>query len=376
MKKGSKLKDYLSSLSNNYTKKLKIVHLNAQSLNDSSHFSEFCHIFVNSEIDIVAVSETFFKDSSNMEIPGYNVFSVNRNEKRGGGVALYVREGINSKILCKSTGESSQPEFILMDITLNSEKILVMSIYRPPKVGYMDNVEKELFKYMSEYKYTVICGDLNARFGSGSAETKILENMLQVCNLEPLPLKATYHTKDCDSILDVIATNCNNIVLSYGQQPAPGFSNHDLIYCVMDLQKPKHQQQYVTYRDMKIFALDEFVEEVGRVDWNTLYNVHEIDEKLGIFNNTFMQIIDKHAPLKRVKVKKNGGPWMDSEIYELMDRRDAARKKWLRTKNCDDKESFRIIRNKTKQSIRNAKLKHFHNIFDKNKSNKEMWKAI
>lgn len=370
------LRDYLNTLCNKYYKKLKLVHLNAQSLNDSSHYSEFCYLFENKLIDVIVVSETFFKDNSKMDLSGYNVFFINRVESRGGGVAVYTREEISSKLICKSSGESLRPEYVMVEITLNSEKILLMATYRPPKVGYMENVENELFKYMSEYKYTILCGDLNARFGSGSTETKILENMLQACNLEPLPFQATYHTRDCDSILDVIATNCNEIVLHYDQWPASGFSNHDLIACVLDLQKPKQKQQHITFRDMKNFDYDKFKNDVKEVNWSELYAERDIDEKLFSFNNTVMHLINKHAPLKKIKIKNKNEPWMDGNIHELIHKRDEARKKWLKGKKEEDHEIFRIARNRTKQAIRNSKIKYFHKLFDSSKNIKDTWKAI
>jgi len=63
--------------------KLKVAHINAQSLNNSNHFTEFWDAFSNSSVDVIGVSETFFQDSSRMDIPNYNVFNVNRSTRLG-----------------------------------------------------------------------------------------------------------------------------------------------------------------------------------------------------------------------------------------------------------------------------------------------------
>ncbi|KAK3922129.1 putative RNA-directed DNA polymerase from transposon BS, partial [Frankliniella fusca] len=63
------LYNYVSNIANRFPNKLKIIHLNAQSLNDVSHQSEFLTTFNKSNIDIITVSETWFRDNDNLDLP-------------------------------------------------------------------------------------------------------------------------------------------------------------------------------------------------------------------------------------------------------------------------------------------------------------------
>ena len=71
-----------------------IAYLNTQCL--SSTFDEF-HVMLNEyQFDIIAMSETWLKNNRKLldyvDIPGYNLEYANRDNKRGGGVGVYIKE--------------------------------------------------------------------------------------------------------------------------------------------------------------------------------------------------------------------------------------------------------------------------------------------
>ena len=70
------------------------IHLNARSLN--SNFREIDDYLssVNYKFDIIAISETWMSEPEHnkLNINGYDVYHTARKNKRGGGVALYVKQ--------------------------------------------------------------------------------------------------------------------------------------------------------------------------------------------------------------------------------------------------------------------------------------------
>ena len=71
-----------------------IAHLNTQCL--SSTFDEF-HVMLNEyQFDIITMSETWLKDNQKLldyvDIPGYILEYANHDNKRGGSVAVYIKE--------------------------------------------------------------------------------------------------------------------------------------------------------------------------------------------------------------------------------------------------------------------------------------------
>ncbi|KAJ1519220.1 hypothetical protein ONE63_011174 [Megalurothrips usitatus] len=277
-------------LSENYPRNLKLVHINAQSLHNSVHFTEFWDLFACNSIDVIGVSETFFRDHSQTNIPNYNLFNVNRNDTGAGGVAIYVHNRLKSRLLAKSSGESLRPEFVIVEVTIGHEKILVSCMYRPPKVGHLENYIDEL------------------------------------------------------STLDIIASNCHDEVIDYGQCAAPGFSAHDLIYAVFDLSVPPVKTKIITYRDFKGINVESLIADAREVPWHHVYDCNNCDTKIELFNKYLLDLVDKHAPVKKLKVKNNQPPWMNDEIRSLIDKRDGARGKALSTNNSEDCKVWANIR--------------------------------
>ena len=74
---------------------LKCMYLNATSLDNK--LDEFKVVVDTYGPQIIAVSETWFKSISIVNVKGYNLYRKDRSDgRRGGGVCLYIDESINS----------------------------------------------------------------------------------------------------------------------------------------------------------------------------------------------------------------------------------------------------------------------------------------
>ncbi|KAK3916456.1 RNA-directed DNA polymerase from mobile element jockey [Frankliniella fusca] len=368
--------DFIRNITYKFPKKLKLVHINAQSLNDYKQ-AEFIELFSESEIDIIVVSETWLKDDIQVSLLNYNGFYVNRcGSRHGGGVAIFVKSSYRAKVLSTSLGEINKPEYILIEVLIGCDKLLVVGVYRPPKIGYLDALQTEIYKYTVDYKYTFLCGDLNARFGSGTDETKIISDMLSLCNLSCVPFGSTFHIPGCDSTLDLISSNCPDLLIYFGQRLASGFSAHDILCAVFDLSVPSVTSEPFTFRDFNGIILDNLLNDIETASWHLVYNAPNIDGKLEQFNNIITNLMEMHVPLKTFARRKNQ-PWMTKEISKQIKKREALRAKYLNTLSLQDKDNYIKARNRVKQDIRNAKTRFFHRKFEKCENNaKATWGVI
>ena len=75
---------------------ISICHLNTQSM--TSTFDEFQFMVNESKFDIIPLSETWLKNDKHLleyvNLPGYKFSYRNRDEKRGGGVGVYIKDCI------------------------------------------------------------------------------------------------------------------------------------------------------------------------------------------------------------------------------------------------------------------------------------------
>ena len=81
----------------------------------------------------------------------------------GGGIIVYIRENIPSKLLQKLTFESDS-EGIFFELHLRKTKFLFFAGYNPQRArisAYLSNVEIVLSKFINNYDNIVMMGDFN-----------------------------------------------------------------------------------------------------------------------------------------------------------------------------------------------------------------------
>ena len=145
---------------------LSVLHLNCRSV--SAHFDEVRELLrsLENQVDIVCLSETWLTDTSCelFSLPNYIAYFSNRQNRKGGGSAIYVKESIERRKLDNlTTTIENCMESTSVEISSKCKgKIVVSSIYRSP------NTNVTLFNEKIEYmlnqigsKRSIICGDFN-----------------------------------------------------------------------------------------------------------------------------------------------------------------------------------------------------------------------
>ena len=107
------------------------------------------------------LDETFI--TSSFLIEGFSLpFRLYRNRK-GGGILIYVRSDIPSKLLTKHSFPNDI-EGLFVEINFRKSKWLLFGTYHPPSQNdqyYFDCLDKALDVY-SSYEKIILTGDFNA----------------------------------------------------------------------------------------------------------------------------------------------------------------------------------------------------------------------
>ena len=85
--------DFLKDFSQNND--MKLLHINARSLlQNISNITHYINL-LEDRFSIIGISETWLKDINDplIQIPNFTIEGVCRKNRRGGGVALYIKEG-------------------------------------------------------------------------------------------------------------------------------------------------------------------------------------------------------------------------------------------------------------------------------------------
>ena len=70
----------------------------------------------------------------------------------------------------------------------------------------------------------------------------------------------------------------------------------------------KYSHQAITYRSFKHFDENEFINELSQIPWEILDSFSDVSECVQVWNLLFLEVVNKHAPLKQPRVKKGHQP--------------------------------------------------------------------
>src|SRR5207244_6836528 len=128
-----------------------------------SHFDELLHYISSSTVkpSLICLQETHATNDSLPSIPGYSYTHNFRLDRKGGGTAIYVINGIYFNIININKSITSQIEISGVEICGPDNKSFldIFSVYIAPNLKFnMDNLKQLLVN-----KNHIIVGDLNAK---------------------------------------------------------------------------------------------------------------------------------------------------------------------------------------------------------------------
>ena len=114
-----------------------------------------------------------------------------------------------------------------------------------------------------------------------------------------------------------------------------------------------------------------FLSDLSSVPWEILEQFDNVDDIVDVWNTLFLEILDKHAPIKSHRVKKKYQPeWLSSEILDCMKQRN-------KNKLNGNISEYKQMRNKVTDLIGIAKKKTYQTKTEEGKSDpRTIWKLF
>ena len=174
-------------------------------------------------------------------------------------------------------------------------------------------------------------------------------------NLNQLIKSPTRITESSQTIVDVIFVSSLRLVVNSGVIETC-ISDHFPVYVSLKLKTDKSPPNYITTRSYNKYDPDLFAIDLAsnRDRLVSIFRMDNVDEKLTIFNEIFLNTLDKHAPVKTIKVRGKSCPFITSEIKASMIKRDQLHSLFRKTRDHYDWLNFREARNFTKTALVNA----------------------
>jgi hypothetical protein len=355
---------------------LKFVSWNIQSLN--AHLDQV-RLTLNSpnEASVIGLSETWLNQNfmnKDIQIDGYRLAArLDRVSDTWGGVAMLVKE--NTPFDERIDLRHDNLEAIWIEITYpNSSPILVATIYRPPKspVLWYEHFIDMCENAYCEGKEMIIMGDINIDFLKPNSIPKQWVDIMESYNLTQLikaPTRVTNSSKTC--IDHIYVTNPEHVRAT--KVATISISDHFPVCYSRSHNSAtrKHKHSSIKYRSYKNFNQSAFLEDLTLVPWNVCESFDDPNDALDCWEKLFLEVVEKHAPLKERLVKKPKQPeWLTEEMLKAMNARD-------KFAQLNDDRNRKLWRNKANNLVRNGKTTYYKQLIESNIGNsKKLWNLI
>ena len=358
---------------------LTVIHVNARSL--LRHLDDVAALVTSERPHILALSETWLDASvtdAEIHLPGYSLFRFDRN-RCGGGVAVFCVDYLPSSLL-KCGVTSSGAEFLWVSVACGSlhPSLAVGCLYRPPNApsqsisDVCDNIEA----MMLSRKHMIACGDFNVNIlDPNTSHSKTFQNFITSHSLiQPISVPTRYSSSSA-SILDLFLVT-PDVPISESSVLDAAFSDHLPILLRINSSITRPQPTFITHRSFKHFSKTSFEEDLGAVPWCVMDVFEDPDDKAEVFNLLFLDILDQHAPIRTVRVKKNPSPWITKAIRKEMDRRDRLFRFYRRNPTSGAWDIYKAQRNRVVWIQRKAKYDYFHRLLLKKPHPSSIWRTL
>ena len=357
----------LKQLRINNTNNVILAHLN---INFIAPKIDALKLVVPNYVDVLIIGETKIDDSfptSQLLIPSFaEPFRRDRNDS-GGGILIYVRDDIPCKLLKKHTF-SNDIEGIFLELNFRKSKWLLLGGYRPPsqnKEHFLSNLCSAFDIYTKTYDKLIVCGDFNME-----EDDLYLSSFMCAYDFKCLIKDDTcFKSLENPSCIDLILTNCrssfqNTTTISTGISDF-----HKMVVTVFKTTFPKCKPQLKKFRSYKKFVLSDFKYELKQ----KLISKAHVNYKT--FYDTFISVLDTHAPIKERLVRANEVPYMTKKLRKAIATRSRLENNYMRLKTVESRNIFRKQRNYCSRLYKQERKKFYENIDVKNFSDTRMfWK--
>ena len=171
---------------------LSVLHINvrglASNVNDLSQLLQNCTNI--GEVDVAFVCETWLNPfSPNVDIEGYQLIHMDRRDRRGGGVGIYINKKLRRINVIDVTCESA--ECCGVELTFGSKQLVLISMYRPPNsmiANFNKSFRKMVDSYRKKNKHVIIGTDHNLDFLKADNHAHTQQFIEQTLDAKLLPM--------------------------------------------------------------------------------------------------------------------------------------------------------------------------------------------
>ena len=357
----------------------KVGLYNAQSLNTcGDEFIATVRLYLP---DLLAINESWLKKGCEAlapVIPQYNFKMLPRpidvRGGRGGGLAFYIRQGINTRNIRLP---ASSIEQWWLRVKVNGIRLAIGTAYRPPwqSVDVFLEGLSDSISDLSNFDKIVLLGDFNIdQLNTQDSNYRKLYTFLHNHDICQIITEPTHFTNTSETLLDVI---CTNVAIKGVTLHKPlGLIGHCMVMATLNLRKEKFKPRYITYRPIKTINSALFDQEVAACQWNSMLS-GSVDDMVINFNQIIVDLFNKYAPVKKTLIKHQPFPWLTDNVKLAIDLKNKALARYHVTRSTSSKQYYKDLKKQVEFMIFNDKRAYFNQHINVcSNDSKTLWKNL
>ena len=334
-------------------------------ININSLRYKFCHIkelLETHSVDILFLAETKIDESftdAQFAVDGFHFWRKDRSAY-GGGLAVYVRADLSCDRKCNL--DFKIIESLAIEIRIDTIKWLINGVYRPQSIkdyDFNDDFIKIADTITTLYDSFMFIGDMNYDMLNHDKSSP-LTSVCDIFDLQNLVKDPTCFTKNASpSLNDVILTNAPNQCMNVLNFNCGLSDVHNFISVQFKRNIAIRKTIMKSYRSFKNFSQDNFISDLNKVDFDSIVSDNNVDLAYSHFETVFINIANKHAPLKSRKTLPKPAPFMNSVLRKAVYKKKMLHNKYLKHRSNKNWEKYRLQRNLVNKIKKNSIKQYF-----------------
>ena len=297
---------------NNSTPTLPNIYIhNVRSLNHQKHAELEV---ISGDYDIIFLTESWLNKNKEkvFSIRGFDLHTTHRQQRRCGGVAVYVRQSLSIVKHSSYTDEKVSTCWFRLHQP-NYNPVLFGVIYHPPsltkaeKEKTLDHIVSTISSCIGKYPRckTFICGDFN------DLETSDITLLFPFVQLVDFPTRE-------GNILDMAFTDIQEYIsVGCGKEPPIATNDHCAISIKSTYCKPAARYKTIRKHCITPNAKAKITERLQSMSWQFLYDIPDIHQKVETFQSTLRYIFDECCPVRSYRVPMEKPCFMTPTVKKL-----------------------------------------------------------
>jgi hypothetical protein len=327
-------------------------------------------------VDIIGISEMFLNENipdNILNVHNFNLVRKDRRHSGGGGLIVYISDDVTYS-RCNDI-ETDNVESIWIKVSVpNHRPQLLCFVYRvsTQPLEWFHSFEQQIEKAAAMTDEIFILGDMNLDYMKPQHISDIwTDSILPAYNLKQIVTEATRVTNLTSTLIDHIYTS-KEVLICEVLVPKIGISDHYPVCCNIKTKSLKASKGHKTikFRSERNFEVDSFLMDINTINWDAC-NDNDVNMALSYLNESFLNVINKHAPVKTRRVKYERQPvWFTKEIKEAIEKRNKYKQK-------KEMVNYRLWRNKVVSLIKQEKANYYkHAIVESRGNSSMMWRYM